>query len=159
VSLKRADYVDRVILTELVRNSRASLRSVASKLNLGVSTVYMRIRRLLATGVIEGFTVDLDLSKLGLSAQALVEVKPRPQSLSRVFEELLKHAEVLELYEVSGDYPIVAKVVATDDVALARAIERIASHSDIVDMRIRYVFQTRKVRTSERLAALLQSIS
>jgi len=159
VSLKRVDYVDRVILIELVRNSRVSLRSVASKLNLGVSTVYTRIRRLLAAGVIEGFTVDLDLSKLGLGAQALVEVKPRPQSLSRVLDELLKHVEVVDLYEVSGDYPAVARVVATDDVALARAIERIASHSDIMDVRVRYVFQTRRVRTSDRLATLLQSIS
>ena len=159
MSLKRVDYVDRVILIELVRNSRFSLRSVASKLNLGVSTVYTRIRRLLAAGVIEGFTVDLDLSKLGLGAQALVEVKPRPQSLSRVLDELLKHVEVVDLYEVSGDYPAVARVVATDDVALARAIERIASHSDIMDVRVRYVFQTRRVRTSDRLATLLQSIS
>jgi len=159
VSLRRVDYVDRVIIVELVRNSRVSLRSIASKLNLGVSTVYTRIRRLLAAGVIEGFTVDLDLIKLGLGAQALIEVKPRPQSLSRVLDELLKHVEVVDLYEVSGDYPIIARVVATDDVALARAIERIASHSDIVDIRVRYVFQTRKVRTSERLAALLQSIS
>lgn len=159
MSLRRVDYVDRVIIVELVRNSRVSLRSIASKLNLGVSTVYTRIRRLLAAGVIEGFTVDLDLIKLGLGAQALIEVKPRPQSLSRVLDELLKHVEVVDLYEVSGDYPIIARVVATDDVALARAIERIASHSDIVDIRVRYVFQTRKVRTSERLAALLQSIS
>jgi DNA-binding Lrp family transcriptional regulator len=158
VSLKRVDYVDRVILAELIRNSRASLRSIASKLNLGISTVYMRVRKLLASGVIEGFTVDLDLGKLGLGAQALIEVKPRPQSLSRVVDDLLKHVEVIDLCEVSGDYPIVARVVATDDVALARAIERISSHSDIVDVRVRYVFQTRKVRTSERLAALVRAI-
>jgi DNA-binding Lrp family transcriptional regulator len=158
VSLKRVDYVDRVILVELVRNSRTSLRSIASKLNLGISTVYMRVRKLLATGIIEGFTVDLDLGKLGLGTQALIEVKPRPQSLSRVIEDLLKHVEVIDLYEVSGDYPIVAKVVATDDLALARAIERISSHSDIVDIRVRYVFQTRKIRASERLATLIRAI-
>ena len=158
MSLRRVDYVDRVILAELIRNSRASLRSIASKLNLGISTVYMRVRKLLASGVIEGFTVDLDLGKLGLGAQALIEVKPRPQGLSRVVDDLLKHVEVIDLYEVSGDYPIVARVVATDDVALARAIERISSHSDIVDVRVRYVFQTRKVRTSERLAALVRAI-
>jgi DNA-binding Lrp family transcriptional regulator len=46
------DYVDRMILIELVRNSRVSLRGIASRLNLGVSTVYTRIKKLESLGVL-----------------------------------------------------------------------------------------------------------
>lgn len=155
---KRLDYIDRMILVELVRDSRTSLRSIASRMNLGVSTVYTRIRKLRSMGVLNGFTAEVDMVRLGLSAQAIVEVKPRPQAIGRVAQGLLDHVEVVELYEVSGEYPLMARVASTDDVGLARAIERIASHEDVVDIRVRYVFQTRSARTSERLVKLLQSM-
>ncbi|MCS7099673.1 MAG: Lrp/AsnC family transcriptional regulator [Sulfolobales archaeon] len=154
---KKPDYIDRMILIELVRDSRTSLRSIASKLNLGVSTVYTRIRKLVSIGVLTGFTAEVDLVKLGMAAQAIVEVKPKPQSLSRVFQHLMNQVEVVDVYEVSGEYPIVAKVISPDDVSLAKAIEKIASHEDLVDIRVRYIFQTRRVRVSDRLVRLLQS--
>lgn len=152
------DYIDRMILSELITNSKTSLRSIASKLNLGVSTVYTRIRKLVALGVLSGFTAEVDLAKLGMVAQAFVDIKPRPQAIGALVEYILKHAEVIDVYEVSGEYPLVARVVSVDDVGLARAIEKIASHSDIVDLRVRYIFQSVRVKTSERLVRLLQSI-
>lgn len=155
---KKLDYVDRMILIELIKNSRTSLRSIASKLNLGVSTVYTRIKKLVSMGVLSGFTAEVDIVKLGMSAQAIVEVKPRPQAIGRVAQVMLDYAEVVELYEVSGEYPLVARVVSTGDIGLARAIERIASHEDIVDIRARYIFHTRRVGTSERLVKLLQTV-
>jgi DNA-binding Lrp family transcriptional regulator len=152
------DYVDRMILIELVRNSRVSLRGIASRLNLGVSTVYTRIKKLESLGVLRGFTAEVDLARLGMLSQAFVEIKPRPQTVSAVIDSLLARDEVVEVYEISGDYPIMAKVVASDDVGLARAIERIASHEDIVDVRVKYIFQTgRDLRVSERLIKLLQA--
>ncbi|MCX8185262.1 MAG: Lrp/AsnC family transcriptional regulator [Sulfolobales archaeon] len=156
---KKPDYVDRMILIELVRDSKASLRSIASKLNLGVSTVYTRIRKLVSMGVLVGFTVEVDLAKLGMTAQAVVEIKPKPQSLGAVFQHVLNQVEVVEVCEVSGEYPLLVKVVSPDDVSLARAIEKIASHEDLVDIRVRYIFQTKKVKTSDRLVKLLQSAS
>ncbi|MEM0352830.1 MAG: Lrp/AsnC family transcriptional regulator [Sulfolobales archaeon] len=155
---KRIDYVDRMILIELIKDSRTSMRSIALKLNLGVSTVYTRIKKLATMGVLNGFTVEVDMVKLGMSAQAIVEIKPRPQAIGTVAQALLNQAEVVDLYEVSGEYPLIAKVVSTDDVSLAKAIERIASHEDIVDLRVKYIFQTRSTRTSERLVKLLQTL-
>ena len=152
------DYVDRMILSELILNSRTSLRSIASKLNLGVSTVYTRIRKLMSLGVLKGFTAEVDLVRLGGAAQAFVEIKPRPQAMGTLVEYLLRHVEVVDLFEVSGEYPLLARVVATDDVGLARAIERIASHEDVVDFRVRYIFPLVNVRASERLVGLLQSL-
>ncbi len=155
---RRPDYVDRLILVELMRDSRRSLRSIASRLNLGVSTVYTRVKRLVSSGVLRGFTAEVDLAKLGMAAQALVEVKPRPQAIDRLARALLEHAEVVELYEVSGEFPLMARVVSPDDVSLVKAIERMASHEDVVDLRVRYIFQTRSVRTSERLVRLLETL-
>lgn len=150
--------MDRMILIELIRNSRVSLRSIASKLNLGVSTVYTRIKKLESLDILRGFTAEVDLVRLGMSSQAFIEIKSRPQTISEVIEVLLSRDDVVEVYETSGDYPILAKVVAPDDVGLAKAIESIASHKDIVDMRVRYIFQTGKtIRTSERLIRLLQA--
>lgn len=155
---RKLDYVDRMILVELTRDSRTSLRSIAQKLNLGVSTVYTRIKKLVSMGVLNGFTVEVDLVRLGMSAQALVEVKPRPQALSQLAQFMLDQTEVVDLYEVSGEYPLIAKVVSPDDVSLAKAIEKIASSEDVVDLRVRYVFQTHRIRTSERLVKLIQTL-
>ncbi|MFJ2618915.1 Lrp/AsnC family transcriptional regulator [Glutamicibacter sp. NPDC087344] len=71
------DELDREILSQLQIDGRATMTDVAQKVGLSLSACHRRFRDLEASGVIQGFSVDLDLDLLGLPFEALVFVTMR----------------------------------------------------------------------------------
>jgi Lrp/AsnC family transcriptional regulator for asnA, asnC and gidA len=64
----KIDALDLKILKLLVVDSRTPTLEIAKKLNSNVTTINSRIKRLIKLKVILGFTVELDLDKLGYQA-------------------------------------------------------------------------------------------
>lgn len=60
------DEVDYKLLNELAVNARASLVELAEKFNCSSQTINYRLQRLIKSGIIKGFRVGIDISKLGL---------------------------------------------------------------------------------------------
>jgi len=60
------DKVDYQLLNEIAINARMPLIDLAEKLGCSSQTVNYRLKNLIKSGVIQGFRVALDLSKLGL---------------------------------------------------------------------------------------------
>ncbi len=65
------DKTDYKLLNELAVNARAPLIDLAETLNCSSQSVNYRIKNLVKSGVIKGFRVNLDLSKLGLQSYKL----------------------------------------------------------------------------------------
>ncbi|MDH7506580.1 MAG: Lrp/AsnC family transcriptional regulator, partial [Candidatus Thermoplasmatota archaeon] len=63
VSIDETDYK---ILNEIALNARMPLVELAEKLNISSQTVNYRLNNLIKSGVIRGFRVSIDISKLGL---------------------------------------------------------------------------------------------
>jgi len=63
----KLDLKDRKILTILDINARTPLSKIASEVGLSKQVVDYRIKRLIEKGVITGFTIRCDLTKLGYS--------------------------------------------------------------------------------------------
>ena len=59
------DEKDRKIITALLENSRQTTGRMSKKLNLPITTIHNRIKKLLREGVIRNFTINLDYKKLG----------------------------------------------------------------------------------------------
>lgn len=105
------DEIDYKILKELSKNSRRSSRDIARRLDLSVATVASRIKRLVETGVIKGFTIDLDAEKLGYDITVVMEVYVAKGKLLEVEREIAKLPGVCAVYDVTGEYDalVVAK--------------------------------------------------
>ncbi len=154
------DEVDLKILSELVKNSRIPYRRLAKKLGLGESTVYTRINKLFQEGILKSFTAEVDLKKIGLTSEAIVEIKPYPHYLRRLSEAMGELPYVTEVLLASGEYPVVVRVVASTDEELASRIDAVAKIEGIAEFRIRYVFETILSRTeSSALANILRQTS
>lgn len=63
VNIDKTDYK---ILNEIAINARLSLVDLADKFNCSSQTINYRLRSLIKNGVIQGYRVNIDLSKLGL---------------------------------------------------------------------------------------------
>lgn len=112
------DDVDRAILRELSVDGRLSMRSLSERVNISRSNVYARVERLVAEGVITGFTVRTDPVRAGLGTTAYVLVTVDQNSWREVSEHLRDVPYIQHLAFVGGDVDMVMLVRTPDNVAL-----------------------------------------
>lgn len=108
------DDKDKILISRLLTNSREKLTDLAKLLGISVTAVNKRLKKLEDMGIIMRYTADIDFTKLGFGVIALVRMAIDPPKRNHVITELKKVKNILEFYEVSGDYDIVAKLVAKD---------------------------------------------
>jgi DNA-binding Lrp family transcriptional regulator len=106
---------DQRILALLREDARASTSKLGRKLGLSRTTVQSRIERMLARGIIAGFTVRLSDEVVRGQIQAHVMITTLPKLASRVEAELRRLPEVRKLHAISGAHDFIA-VVITDSV-------------------------------------------
>src|SRR3954470_9078125 len=66
------DDIDRAILRELEADGRVSMRALAERVSVSRSNAYTRVERMIAEGVITGFTARIDPVRAGLGTSAYV---------------------------------------------------------------------------------------
>ncbi len=100
------DRRDMQILSMLEKNARLSAREIARRLGLSAGTVQARIKRLEELGVIKGYTVKLDLEKLGYIFPVLIDIRVAKGKIREVEKELSRYDNVYAVYDITGDYDI-----------------------------------------------------
>ena len=105
------DDVDRKILSELLRDSRRSYRSIARRAGVSVGTALNRIRRLEKAGVIKGYSALLDHEKLGYQLTVLAEITVSKGKLLEMEQAIGKLPNTCAVYDVTGltDALVIAK--------------------------------------------------
>ncbi len=68
------DRIDHGIIDQLRLNARAGYADIGAEVGLSASAVKRRIDKLVADGVIRGFTVQVDPAVEGLATEAYVEL-------------------------------------------------------------------------------------
>lgn len=98
------------IVALLQRDSRLSFNKLAKKLGVSVGTAYNRVKTLEALGVVKGYTVVLDSSKLGFELTAIILIQAAGKHLLDVEKEIATTANVIAVYDIAGEHD--AAVVA-----------------------------------------------
>jgi DNA-binding Lrp family transcriptional regulator len=111
------ENLDTDLVNALLGDGRASLRSLAEELDVSVTTVSNHLSDLEEEGVIQGFTPIVDYGAAGYDVTAVMQLKAEGNALEEITETLREHDQMLSVYEVTGDYDIIAigKFKDTDD--------------------------------------------
>ncbi len=127
------DDTDRRLIAELRTDSRLPVSSLAVRLGVSRATVRNRIDRLVADGVIQGFTVRLGAEGDFEQVRAIMMIEVEGKGTDGVFRRLQGFPEVRALHSTNGRWDIVAEL-ATDTLeafdrtlAAVRLIDGIAS--------------------------------
>ncbi|MCO5973074.1 Lrp/AsnC family transcriptional regulator [Actinoallomurus soli] len=112
------DDVDRAILRELENDGRMSMRTLAERVSVSRSNVYARVERLVAEGVITGFTARIDPVRTGLGTAAYVLLTIEQHSWREVTARLREVPYIEHLAFVGGDVDLVMLVRTPDNVTL-----------------------------------------
>ncbi len=111
------DDLDRRILEELLKNSKRSYRQLADDLDIAPGTVLKRIKDMESNGIIKGYSVVVDHSKLGSQIIALIEIISSGGKLEEMGKKLEKLENIYGVYETTGspDAIIIGKFKDTDE--------------------------------------------
>ncbi|GGG13023.1 putative transcriptional regulatory protein [Rhodococcoides trifolii] len=126
------DPTDRLLVSELVGDGRATLAALADKAGLSVSAVQSRVRRLEARGVILGYTARVDPESLGHMLSAFVAITPLdPAAPDDAPARLQEIPEIESCHSVAGDESYVLLVRVTGPRDLERLLQLIRSTANV----------------------------
>lgn len=98
------DATDKRILDELSKNSRITMKELGEKVHLTGAAVSARVEKLEDNGVIEGYTIKVNQTKLGCSIYAFLTIiiqSPFHQPYLSFINNQGKY--ILNNYKISGD--------------------------------------------------------
>lgn len=113
----KLDTTDLQLLTFLQEDAKQTNKELSLKLNLSVTAVYERIKKLERNGLIQSYTALLDKSQLDLGFTVFCHIKLVKHSEENImkFEGKVRALpEVMECFHVSGDYDYLLKVLVSD---------------------------------------------
>lgn len=109
----KLDPIDIKILHQLQRDSKITNKELSGKLDLSVTAVYERIKKLERNNVILGYVSLVNPEEVDMSFMVLCQIKliQHTKAYMLKFEnEIARLPEVLECYHVSGEYDYNLKV-------------------------------------------------
>ncbi len=113
----KLDETDKKILLKLQKDSKITNKALSNGLNLSVTAVFERIKRLERNGVIADYVALVKPDKVEKAFMVLTQIKLVQHTKSNVVkfeEEVVKLPEILECYHVSGEYDYILKVLVKD---------------------------------------------
>lgn len=111
------DSIDKKLISLLQKNCKQTNKQLAIQLNLSVTAVYERIKKLEKHQIIKGYVALIDRDKVQRSFLIFCHVKLLQHSkefLANFENEILKLEEVSECFHVSGDYDYILKIHVED---------------------------------------------
>lgn len=139
------DKTDIKILRLLRENSRINASMIGEQVNMSVSAVIERIRKMEASGIIKQYTTILDAKKLGKDMTAFISVRLEHPKYNESFRESVqKQTEVVECYYLTGDFDYILKVITISTDSLARILDVIKSIKGVSLTRTLVVLSTIK---------------
>lgn len=113
----KLDAIDKKLLMLLQEDSKQTHKELSAKMDLSVTAVYERIKKLEREKIIKGYVAILDPAKISRSFVVFCHIKlvQHTRECVTTFEkEVVKLDEVLECFHVSGDYDYILKVNVAD---------------------------------------------
>lgn len=109
------DDKDLAILRLLQKDAKLSVRDLAAQINLSSTPTHERIKRMERLGIIKEYTAILDRKKVnkGMMVICMIALSAHNKKIATKFiDEVCKLTEVVEFYNISGDFDFMLKILA-----------------------------------------------
>ena len=123
------DNTNTQILRILQQNCRLSFRKIGGKIGISGVMAASRINNLEARGVVKGYAVILDPVKLGYDLTAIIFVQTEGGYLQDLENVLSQMANIIALYEITGDFDVMAVAKLKDRDSLNTLIKNLLDDS------------------------------
>lgn len=113
----KLDAIDKKLINLLQRDSKQTTKQLSLQLNLSVTAVYERIKKLDKENVIKRYVAIIDKNKIDRSFLVFchIRLEQHTKEYISIFEQKITQLkEVAECFHVSGDYDYILKIYVED---------------------------------------------
>jgi Lrp/AsnC family transcriptional regulator, leucine-responsive regulatory protein len=156
----KLDEKDLAILSLIQEDSQLTAKHIARKINVPLTTVFAKTKRMEQQGIIKSYRAILAPEKLGAGTSAFIfaSVSYRSKtdgalvSQRTVAEEIAKFAEVQEVHIITGDWDLLVKLQAKSVDAIGKfVVDKLRLISGLEKTLTCMIFETVKETTSVAL--------
>ena len=143
------DVIDVKILEVLKDNSRVSISELSKRVNLSLSAVSERLKKLESSNIISKYTVILDPKLLGKDLSVFISIGLESTSQTQAFLDFIEtEPEILECHYITGEYDYMLKVTTTNTNTLEMIMNRIKSFNGIKRTQTNVILSSNKLHHS-----------
>jgi DNA-binding Lrp family transcriptional regulator len=117
------DMIDLLMLKRLRRDGRMSISELAAAVHVSRATAYARLEKLTASGVLTGYTAQVDMARMGLDIAAVILISAR-QAENTLQAKVQRFPEVEYFAFLAGPFDAIAIVRAADMATLRDVVLR-----------------------------------
>ncbi len=139
------DNIDINILRCLTKDARMNASQISGIVNLSVSAVIERMKKLENNGLIRGYTALIDERMAGYDVQAMISVRLEHPKYNQSFSKQMQdHSCVMECFYITGDFDYIARVSAGSTEELTKVLNDIKEIPGVSLTRTYVVLETIK---------------
>ena len=143
------DTIDVRILEVLQDNARVSISELSKQVNLSLSAVSERLKKLENSNIIEQYTTVLNPSAMEKDLSAIMMISMEDPSDTVEFRRLVQELdEILECHYITGTYDYVLKITTKNMATLELLMNKIKSIKSIKHTETNVIFSTIKNKHS-----------
>ena len=143
------DTIDVKILEVLQDNARVSISELSKQVNLSLSAVSERLKKLENSNIIEQYTTVLNSSAMEKDLSAIMMISMEDPSDTDEFRSLVQDLdEILECHYITGTYDYVLKITTKNMATLEQLMNKIKSIKSIKHTETNVIFSTIKNKHS-----------
>lgn len=105
------DEKDMLILSELVKDSRKTLSELAEMLDMSISSIHKRVKKLEKEGIIERYTAVVNPDVFDTVTAFLLIGAENPE---KIFNNIKSIDSVVEVYKALGNFNMIVKIRSND---------------------------------------------
>lgn len=121
---QKIDSIDSKILAKLGENARCTAIEIAQSVGLSGAAIHLRIKRLLADGIIRGWHCLVDPETIGYTTRAIVGISMSENSqFPTLLERARRMPQITEADITSGRYDLVIKIYGQSNGQLLELIQ------------------------------------
>ena len=120
------DRIDANILKCLTRDARMNASQISQQVNLSVSAVIERMKKMEASGLIRGYTAVIDERQAGVNVQAMISIRLEHPKYNQEFNhQMCVHESVMECFYITGDFDYIARIGVSSTEELTKVLHDI----------------------------------
>ncbi|MBX9850136.1 MAG: Lrp/AsnC ligand binding domain-containing protein [Cytophagaceae bacterium] len=109
------DKIDLQILSLLMENASMPYTDIAKQISVSGGTVHVRMKKMEQLGIVKGFQLNIDYSKLGFDITSFIGIYLEKSSYyDQAAKDLLNIPEVVNVHYTTGNYSMFVKIVCRD---------------------------------------------
>ena len=111
------DDTDKAILRILQKDSRTTIKQMATLLNLSTTPIFDRMKKLEKAQVIKAYVAIVDPKKVGKNLTVFINISIKEhdkKAINEFVERITKFTEVVECHHITGNADFLLKVILAD---------------------------------------------